>query len=278
MAKDFKIEDPFASREAEKYTRPIPSRELILEVMKQQGVPQKLDEVAVALGVDHEDDIESLRRRLNAMERDGQLLKNRRDRYCVVDRTDLIAGRVIGHGDGFGFLRPDDGGEDLYLSSKEMRALMHDDRALVSVRGLDRRGRREGSMVEVLERKTHRLVGRLYHERGISFVVPDSKYVAHDILIPQEDLGDAKPGQIVVVEITEQPSRKRDPIGKIAQIIGDHLAPGMEIEVAIHSFDLPSEWPDAVLSEIAGLGESIPDEARADRVDIRHLPLVTIDG
>jgi ribonuclease R len=278
MAKDFKIEDPFASREAEKYTRPIPSRELILEVMKQQGVPQKLDEVAVALGVDHEDDIESLRRRLNAMERDGQLLKNRRDRYCVVDRTDLIAGRVIGHGDGFGFLRPDDGGEDLYLSSKEMRALMHDDRALVSVRGLDRRGRREGSLVEVLERKTHRLVGRLYHERGISFVVPDSKYVAHDILIPQEDLGDAKPGQIVVVEITEQPSRKRDPIGKIAQIIGDHLAPGMEIEVAIHSFDLPSEWPDAVLSEIAGLGESIPDEARADRVDIRHLPLVTIDG
>ena len=165
MAKDFKIEDPFASREAEKYTRPIPSRELILEVMKQQGVPQKLDEVAVALGVDHEDDIESLRRRLNAMERDGQLLKNRRDRYCVVDRTDLIAGRVIGHGDGFGFLRPDDGGEDLYLSSKEMRALMHDDRALVSVRGLDRRGRREGSLVEVLERKTHRLVGRLYHER-----------------------------------------------------------------------------------------------------------------
>ena len=109
-------------------------------------------------------------------------------------------------------------------------------------------------------------------------MVPDSKYVAHDILIPQEDLGDAKPGQIVVVEITEQPSRKRDPIGKIAQIIGDHLAPGMEIEVAIHSFDLPSEWPDAVLSEIAGLGESIPDEARADRVDIRHLPLVTIDG
>jgi ribonuclease R len=278
MAKDLKIEDPFAAREAEKYARPIPSRELILEVMKQQGVPQKLDELAALLGVDEDEDIESLRRRLNAMERDGQLLKNRRDRYCVVDRTDLIAGRVIGHPDGFGFLRPDDGGEDLYLSSKEMRALMHDDRALVSVRGVDRRGRREGSLVEVLERKTHRLVGRLYHERGISFVVPDSKHVAHDILIPTEHLGEAVPGQIVVVDLIEQPSRKRDPIGRISQVIGDHMAPGMEIEVAIHSFDLPCEWPVAVLAETAGLGESIPDEARADRIDLRHLPLVTIDG
>jgi ribonuclease R len=273
-----RLRDPFAEREAEKYARPIPSRELILEVLKEQGVPQKLEELAELLGVQDEEDIESLRRRLNAMERDGQLLKNRRDRYCIVNQTDLIAGRVIGHPDGFGFLRPDEGGEDLYLSSKEMRALMHGDRALVCVRGVDRRGRREGGLIEVLERKTQRLVGRLYQERGISFVVPDSKHIAHDILIPEEHLGGAAPGQIVVVEVIEQPTKKRDPIGKIAQVIGDHLAPGMEIEVAIHSFDLPCEWPEAVLAEVAELSEVIPDEARAGRVDLRHLPLVTIDG
>jgi ribonuclease R len=278
MAKESKIRDPFAEREAEKYARPIPSRELILAVMKDQGVPQKLEELAAVLGVDEVEDIESLRRRLNAMERDGQLLKNRRDRYCVVNHTDLIAGRVIGHPDGFGFLRPDEGGEDLYLSSKEMRALMHDDRALVCVRGIDRRGRREGSVVEVLERNTHRLVGRLYRERGISFVVPDSKYISHDILIPEENLGEAAPDQIVVAEIVEQPTRKRDPIGRVVRVLGDHMAPGMEIEVAIHSFDLPSEWPEVVLDEISGLGATIPEEARADRVDLRHLPLVTIDG
>ena len=278
MAKDQQLKDPFAEREAEKYARPIPSRELILEIMKGQGVPQKLEELAGLLGVSEAEDIESLRRRLNAMERDGQLLKNRRDRYCMVNHTDLIAGRVIGHADGFGFLRPDEGGEDIYLSSKEMRALIHDDRALVCVRGIDRRGRREGGLIEVLERKTHRLVGRLYQERGISFVVPDNKHIAHEILIPAEHLGGAAAGQFVLAEIIEQPTRQRDPIGKIGQVIGDHMAPGMEIEVAIRSFDLPSDWPDAVAAEIAGLNETISEEAKADRVDLRHLPLVTIDG
>jgi len=273
-----KLQDPYAEREADKYARPIPSRELILEALREQGVPLSGEEVASLVGVSEEEDLESLRRRLNAMERDGQLLRNRRDRYCVVNQTDLIAGRVIAHPDGFGFVRPDEGGEDLYLSSKEMRALMHDDRALVCVRGVDRRGRREGSVVQVLERKTQRVVGRLHEERGIYFVVPDSKYITHDFLIPGESLGEAVPGQIVVVEVIEQPSRKRDPIGRILQVLGDHMAPGMEIEVAIQSYNLPSAWPDAVRDEIAGLGEEIPEAAREGREDIRHLPLVTIDG
>ena len=272
------MKDPFADREAQKYERPIPSRELIMEVLTEQGTPLPGEEIAALLDVTEAEDLESLRRRLNAMERDGQLLRNRRDRFCVVNQTDLIAGRVIAHPDGFGFLRPDEGGDDLYLSSAEMRALMHDDRALVCVRGVDRRGRREGSVVQILERKTHRVVGRLHEERGLYFVVPDSKYITHDFLVPAEGLGGATPGQIVVVEIVEQPSRRRDPMGRVSQVIGDHMAPGMEIEVAIHSYDLPSVWPEAVVQEISGWGEDIPDEARQDREDIRHLPLVTIDG
>ena len=272
------LKDPYAKREAEKYERPIPSRELILEILKSQGVPLLGEEIAELLSVQEAEDLESLRRRLNAMERDGQLLRNRKDRYCVVNQTDLIAGRVIAHPDGFGFLRPEEGGDDLYLSSNEMRALMHDDRALVCVRGVDRRGRREGSLIQVLERKTHRVVGRLYEERGIYFVVPDSKHITHDFLIPREALGQAKPGQIVVVEIIEQPTRKRDPIGRIENVLGDHLAPGMEIEVAIHSYDLPCVWPDSVNEEIARYGREIPAESREGREDIRHLPLVTIDG
>ena len=273
-----KLKDPYAEREAGKYARPIPSRELIIDVFNEQGVPLNGEEVAGLLEITDDEDRESLRRRLNAMERDGQLLRNRRDRYCVVNQKDLIAGRVIAHPDGFGFVRPDEGGEDLYLSSKEMWSLMHDDRVLVCVRGVDRRGRREGSVVQILERKTHRIVGRLHEERGIYFVVPDSKYITHDFLIPAESLSNAVPGQIVVVEIIEQPSRKRDPIGCIIQVLGEHLAPGMEIDVAIHSYDLPCEWPEAVQKEIAGWGEEIPDEARAGREDIRELPLVTIDG
>jgi ribonuclease R len=278
MPKNFRFDDPFAQREAEKYEHPIASRELILQVLNERGVPLNLEELATVLGIEEEEDIESLRRRLRAMERDGQLLKNRRDRYCVVNHRDLIAGRVIGHPDGYGFLRPDEGGEDLFISSKEMRALMHDDRVLVCVRGVDRRGRREAGLVEVLERNTQRVVGRFYQEQGIGFVVPDSKRIVHDILVPKEHAAGSIPGQIVVVEIIEQPTQQRDPIGKIVEILGDHMAPGMEIEVAIRNFDLLSDWPDEVLAEIAGLTETIPEESKAGRTDLRHLPLVTIDG
>lgn len=277
-ARDFKFKDPYAEREAEKYERPIPSRELILEVVKEQGVPLRLEELAKLLGVSEEVDVESLHRRLKAMERDGQLLRNRRDRYCYINHKDLIAGRVIAHPDGFGFLRPDEGGDDLFISPKEMRLLMHEDRAVVSVQGVDRRGRREAAVVEVLERNTQRVVGRLYVESGIAFVVPDSKYIPRDILIPEEYAGTAAPGQIVVAEIIEQPTRRREPIGRIIEVLGDHMAPGMEIEVAIRSHDLPNVWPEAVTAEIAGLGRAVPEEAKAGRVDLRKLPLVTIDG
>jgi len=278
IARGFRFEDPFAEREAGKYERPIPSRELILEVMKEQGVPLRVEDVAGVLGVQTDEDVESLRRRLNAMERDGQILRNRRNYYCIVNHKDLIVGRVIGHPDGFGFLRPDEGGDDLFLSPKEMRALMHDDRIVVCIRGVDRRGRREAGVVEVLERNTHNIVGRLYLEQGISFVVPDNKHIAHDVLIPEEYRNGALAGQIVVAEIVDQPTRQRDPIGRIKEVLGDHMAPGMEIEVAIRSFDLPSEWPEAVLNEVAGLSTEVSEDAKAGRVDLRHLPLVTIDG
>ena len=277
-AKDFKYTDPYAEREAQKYERPIPSRELILQVLKEQGVPLRLEELAPLLGVFEEEDIESLHRRLKAMERDGQILRNRRDRYCQVNQKDLIAGRVLGHPDGFGFLRPDEGGDDLFIPPAEMRQLMHEDRAVASVRGVDRRGRREASIIEVLERNTKHLVGRLYRESGIASVSADNKHITHDILIPEEGLGDAQHGQIVVVEILEYPSRRREPIGRVVEVLGEHLAPGMEIEVAIRAHDLPNVWPEEVEQEIASLTREVPEESKEGRIDIRKLPLVTIDG
>jgi ribonuclease R len=276
--KDLPRQDPFAAREAAKYERPIPSRELILDVLKASQAPIGFEELAAGLGIEEDVDLESLRRRLNAMERDGQLLRNRRDRFCFVNHKDLIAGRIISHPDGFGFLRPDEGGDDLFLSPREMRMLMHDDRAVVSVRGVDRRGRREAAVVEVLERHTQRLVGRLHVERGVAMVEPDSRYITHQILVADGDLGGATPGQIVVAEIIEPPTRNREPLGRIIEVLGDHMAPGMEIEVAIRSHDLPCGWPDQVEREIAPLGKTIPESAVAGRKDLRSLPLVTIDG
>ena len=265
-------------REAKKYENPIPSREYILEELAALGAPAWRDELAERLGLSAEDELEALRRRLNAMERDGQLVRNRRGAFCLVNKEDLIAGRVIGHPDGFGFLKPDKGGDDLFLSPRQMRALLHGDRAVVRVVGVDHRGRREGAVVEVLEHANHQVVGRLYLEAGVGFVVPDNKKLHQDIVIPESELGGATDGQMVVAEIVEQPNKRTQPVGRIAEVLGEHMAPGMEIDVAIRTYELPEAWPQPVLDAVSGLGETIDPAAAKGRVDLRRLPLVTIDG
>jgi ribonuclease R len=235
-------------------------------------------EVARALDLTEEPDLVALERRLGAMERDGQLLRNRKHAYCIVNRRDLIVGRVIGHQDGFGFVRPDDGGDDLFLYPKDMKALFHGDRVVVRVSGRDRRGRLEGAVVEILQRTTTSVVGRLYEESGVGFVVPDNKRLAHDIVIPSDRLGGASRGQIVVAEITDQPTKRTQPLGRVVEVLGDHMAPGMETDIAVRAHDLPVHWPEAVESEITGLGTEVPESAKEGRTDLRHLPLVTIDG
>jgi ribonuclease R len=270
--------DPYLTREAEKYARPVVSREFILQHLAEGGVPLTLNRLASELGIHSERDLEALRRRLNAMERDGQLICNRRNGYGLVTKMDLVKGRVVGHPDGFGFLVPDAGGDDLFLSAKQMRSLLHGDRAMARVSGIDRRGRREGVIVEVLERSTKQLVGRFYHERGIGFVAPHNKRINQDIVVPAEYHAGAQHGQIVMIELIAQPSTHSQPIGRVVEILGDYMAPGMEIDVAIRGHDLPQKWPSAVHAEIAHLDPDVPESAKQGRTDIRSLPLVTIDG
>lgn len=273
-----KNKDPHYEREAKKYANPIPSRELILETLTTQGAPLSFDELAELLSLEDEQDLVALDRRLGAMVRDGQLVRNRNQVYCPVNKRDLIAGRVIGHPDGFGFVRPDEGGDDLYLYPKEMRSLFHGDRVVVRVSGRDRRGRLEGAVVEILERNTRRVVGRLYKESGVGFVVPDNKRLTHDVIIPSDRIEGAEQGQIVVAEITDQPTRRTQPIGRVREVLGDHMAPGMETDISIRTHDLPVEWPAEVEAEIAHLGAEVPEAAKEGRTDLRQLPLVTIDG
>jgi ribonuclease R len=270
--------DPYAQREAQKYDSPIPSRELILELLEKVIKPLNRQQIAEAFGLESDDNLEALRRRLRAMERDGQLLFNRRQKYCRINQQDLIAGRVLGHPDGFGFLKPDDGSKDLFLSAREMNALMHNDRVLVNVSNADKKGRREAGVVQVLERNTHQIVGRLFKEKGFYFVTPDSKKITQDILIPKESHANAKKGQIVVVEILQQPTQRHQPIGKIIEILGKHMAPGMEIEVAIRSHDLPFEWSKALKEELKAFKKEVPEATKKGRIDLRKIPFVTIDG
>ena len=140
-AKSRRESDPHREREAKKYSHPIPSRELILDTLSEAGAPLTFDEVAASLDIHEDQEVVALQRRLGAMVRDGQLVRNRRDAYCLVNKRDLIAGRVIGHPDGFGFVKPDTGGDDVYLYPRQMRALFHNDRVVVRVIGRDRRGR-----------------------------------------------------------------------------------------------------------------------------------------
>jgi ribonuclease R len=276
-SKKDRLQDPDAQIEAKKYENPVASRKLILQLIHEHGALTQ-ESLAEKLNLTEPDVLEALRRRLIAMTRDGQLIRNRRGGFIPVDERNLIRGRVIAHPDGFGFLVPEEGGDDLFLSGKQMRSLLHGDRAVVQVAGIDRRGRREGALVEVLERANHTLVGRLHIESSVAFMVADNKRITQDILIPGDKLGEAKAGQIVKVEIVKQPSFRSQPIGKVLGVVGDHMAPGMEIEVAIHSHGLPHEFSTAVLNEADELGDQVRADDKQGRLDLRHLPLVTIDG
>ncbi|AMK75069.1 MULTISPECIES: ribonuclease R [Methylomonas] len=279
QAPDFSaLVDPHAQREAEKYENPIPSRELILQLIQQAGKPLRRQQIAQQFSLETPDALEALRRRLRAMERDGQLSFNNRQKYCLGSGENTIAGRVLGHPEGFGFLKPDDGSEDLFLSPREMKPLMPNDRVIARVAGIDRRGRREAAVIEISERNTHQVVGRFFTEGRVAYVVPDNKKIAHEVLIAKEDVGHAKKGQIVVAEIIQQPSQHCQPLGRIIEVLGAHMAPGMEIEMAIRSHELPNQWPDQLLDEIKALTPQVPESAKQGREDIRKLPLVTIDG
>ncbi len=277
-SKQGKKRDPHQAREAQRYDNPIPSREFIMELLAEQGLPLSFKEISAHLQLVEEDQLIALDRRLGAMLRDGQLLKNRKNGFCLINKQDLIAGRVTGHPDGFGFLIPDEGGDDLFLTPREMRKVMHGDRAVARIAGIDHRGRREGAIVEVLERRHTSVVGRLKIEGGIGFVDPDNKRMTHEIIVPADDLLGAQQGDFVVVELVVQPTSRSQPVGRVIEVLGNHLAPGMETDVAIRSHGIPIEWPEAVQQAVVDLSPEVPDSAKQNRVDLRHLPLVTIDG
>ncbi len=272
------LDDPYAAREAERYAQPIASREAILQLLDRCDGPQNAEEIGARLGLTEPDRADALAKRLGAMVRDGQLVQNRRGGFAPVLVTNLIPGVVIANPEGFGFLRPDEGGDDLFLPPYEMRKVMHGDRALANVTGIDRRGRREGSIARVLERGVNRLIGNFSVELGINYVVPDDKRIQRSIQIPADATGGAKDGQLVVCELTQAPDTRRPPIGKVIAVLGDKLTPSLVVETAIHGHDLPHEFPPEVLDEATAIPMTVDPATIGTRVDLRALPLVTIDG
>ncbi len=269
--------DPFYERESASYDNPLPSREYVLQTLIEQGRPLRAEPLARTLDVTDEE-MPFFERRLRAMERDGELIRNRRDAYLIPDKAALIHGKVQGHPDGFGFLVPDDGSDDVFLGPGQMREVLHGDRVMARVTGTDRRGRPEGKIVEVLERANTRVVGRAVEEHGVLVIIPENRRIAQDILLAAGGRKRPKAGDVVVVELIEQPTRNTQPIGRVVEWLGQYADPGMEIEIALRKHELPFEFSSDSKAQTRRLPREVRKKDIAGREDIRALPLVTIDG
>ena len=276
--KSRKPEDPNAAREASRYENPIASREAILQLLEDSGELFSLSTLASALELSGDQQLEALRKRVKAMCRDGQLHLGRRGQIGLSKRLELQSCRIIGHRDGYGFATPLEGGDDLYLSSREMQKVFDGDRTLVAEVATDARGRREGKIVEVLERAVTTLPGRYMEESGIGFLMPYNTRITQHILIPPNQKQGAVPGQMVSVRITDYPTQVLGAKGTVEEILGDHLDPGLEIDIAIRAHQIPWQWPEPALAEAAALGDEPSAADKRPRFDLRNLPFVTIDG
>ncbi len=279
------FKDPHAKREAKKYEKPVASRELLLSIIEKSSPPPTYNALAKTLKYQEDHLLVGLKRRLRAMENSGQLIFNKFKQYAIPEESSLVTGKVLGHRDGFGFFTPDDPakkdkrGKDFYISSYEMQRVFHGDvvQAMLVDR-TDRKGRKEVKILEVIEPRKAPIVGRFYIDHHVCSIVPEDTKIKQEILIdPKAKLG-ARHGQMVVVDLVQRPTKRSLAIGNVIEVLGDHMAPGMEIDIALRAHDLPHEFSSDVQAETACISDEVEESSKLPRKDLRTLPLVTIDG
>ncbi|WP_043319156.1 ribonuclease R [Microbulbifer sp. HZ11] len=268
----------FDPADKEKYSNPIPTRAFIMSLLEKNQKALNRDQLAQVLQLSDPDQQEALRRRLRAMERDGQVQWDRHEGYSLINPDELISGHVIGHPDGFGFVKSDASSEDLFLPDDEMLTVFDGDQVQVRISGEDRRGRKTGAIIRVLERNTQRLIGRLQQEEGQYYLKPENSRITHEIDLDASQLMGATPGQYIAVDIIDFPTHRYNAFGRVTEVLGDAMAPGMEIDIAIRTHGIPYIWPAAAAQEALQLGDRVPESDKQHRADLRHLPFVTIDG
>jgi len=267
-----------SERKGKTHRHPIPGRNELLDFLEKSGKPLKFIQIQSEYSLKGQRMRGLLVDQLYKMVKAGQIIQNRRGEYCLTAKLDLITGKVSGHKDGFGFVIRDDGGDDVYLSAREMRPVFDGDRVAIKIVGTDRRGKPEGDLVEVLERNVQQLAGKFIRERGIGLVIPDNAKIAHRILIAKGEAGNAKPGQIVVVQILDYPTQVEQATGRVVRVVGDPNQKGIATDIAIQTHAIPTGWPKVVREEIKKFGKTVPEMARRDRADFRDTDLITIDG
>jgi len=253
------------------------NRKAIEDGIAKAGKPVDETYIRKFLSIRAAKDRRQLKRVLEVLIREGVLTRNRRGLYALPKRMDLVSGEVIGHADGYGFVSVE-GGDDLWLSPRTMHEVMHGDRVMARPSRLDDRGRRSGVVVELLQARDARIVGRYREDQGVGFVTPDDRRISHDIVISPEEPHDARDGDIVVAELTGHPHGDGHASGRVSEILGDSMAPGMEIDIAIRKHGIPHEWSKGLIREARKLAVPVSDRELDDRIDLTELALVTIDG
>ena len=272
-------QDPYLNRELQRYVNPLPSREWILTILDRIGIPVNTSVLANKLGITKEEKA-FFERRLNAMARDGQVLINRRGAVCVADKLALVKCRVEVHKDDFGFavpLNPADG-NDFVLYARQMLGLMNGDIVTVRPAGVDRKGRREGQVLDIIERANKDVVGRLKLEHGVALLIPEDKRLGASIVLQPHSVGKAKAGQVVVASIESYPDASQAAVARVTEILGDYADSGMEIEIAVRKHHLPHQFTSACLKQTEKIPDHVKPSEYKNRVDLRELPLITIDG
>ncbi len=250
----------------------------MLKYLSQRTEPANTKAIAETLGRVGKDGRQETFTILEQLRDEGKVNQLSKHRWAMKHAIIEHRGRIVGHVDGHGYVLTDETKEKVFLRSHEMREVLHNDIVNVRITGRDRRNKLFGMITEVVERGNQNIVGRYYLENNLHFVVPDDQRIGQDIFVLEEHTKGAKAGQVVAVKITKHPTKHFQPIGEIVEVIGDYLAPGMEIEIAIRKHQLPHQWPSNVERQIESFSEEVSEQDFKGRKDIRDLPLVTIDG
>ena len=276
MSKQYQKKDPYKAREAAIYEEPIASREHLIALIKDHGAGLKVAEIIKALQYDDVEQGEAMRRRLRAMVRDGQLICDQEGRYHLIDESELCVGEVIVNKDGFAKVLID--GEALRVPPRYLNQIFPGDMVQVRISGPGARGRLEAAIVKVLEHRTKTIVGRFYSDPDGCFVVPEDARVNHEIVVLPDDTMEASDDELVLIAITQYPDRHFPAMGKVVSVLGDKLNASIVIDEAIETFQIPHEWPRAVIDEASQFTDTVSEADCQPREDLRHLPFVTIDG
>ncbi len=251
------------------------TQDLVYQCLKAAGQPLSFRALCDAFEVQERADKRRLSPLLEALVANGSILVNRNGDYGLVTQMALMRGTVIGHADGYGFLRLSDGGPDWFLPPRQMDLVFPGDLVLARAAGADRRGRDKASIVDVLSRNTQELAGRFKQEAGVAWIVPENPQVGHQVLIPPDQCGGAKSGDLVRVRILRQPERNLQPMAAVVEVLGADMDVATRIDIAITEFGLPREFPSQVEAELADLARP---QLTSDCRDLRDIPFVTIDG